>query len=436
MRVREALPLVSMLALTALVAACATSAPGASADSQFASLDSSPTFYADVVPILQQNCQVCHMENGQNLGGMVAPVAFTSYDTTKEWAPRIARAVRTRQMPPWDAALAHKGDFSNERVLEDSEIATLLAWAQSGTPAGDPADAPPPLEFDMATSGWSIGEPDLIVQLNEPYLVADDVEDQYINFDVEITAEQLPEDRWIKAIEFRAGSSAVHHVIANPIGGIAPGVEPRVFPDGYGTVLRKGTSVSFNMHYHKEPGEGTAVWDQTSVAIVFYKPGEIIEHVVEGDDLGMFRFEIPANDANYSFHTEVTLDKDVNILWMLPHMHLRGKAALYEITLPGGEKETLLDVPTYDFNWQHTYALTEPVFAPAGTKIDLTLWWDNSAANPHNPDPNRSVRFGRPTTDEMGFGFLSYTQVEPQRFVAGEEIPAELAGRSVVGGGN
>lgn len=100
MRVREALPLVSMLALTALVAACATSAPGASADSQFASLDSSPTFYADVVPILQQNCQVCHMENGQNLGGMVAPVAFTSYDTTKEWAPRIARAVRTRQMPP------------------------------------------------------------------------------------------------------------------------------------------------------------------------------------------------------------------------------------------------------------------------------------------------------------------------------------------------
>ena len=274
------------------------------------------------------------------------------------------------------------------------------------------------------------------MQLNEPYLVADDVEDQYINFDVEITAEQLPEDRWIKAVEFRAGSSAVHHVIANPIGGIAPGVEPRVFPDGYGTVLRKGTSVSFNMHYHKEPGEGTAVWDQTSVAIVFYKPGEIIEHVVEGDDLGMFRFEIPANDANYSFHTEVTLDKDVNILWMLPHMHLRGKAALYEITLPGGEKETLLDVPTYDFNWQHTYALTEPVFAPAGTKIDLTLWWDNSAANPHNPDPNRSVRFGRPTTDEMGFGFLSYTQVEPQRFVAGEEIPAELAGRSVVGGGN
>jgi hypothetical protein len=424
-----------MLALTALVAACATSAPG-TADSQFASLDSSPTFYADVIPILQENCQVCHMENGQNLGGMVAPVAFTSYETTKEWAPRIARAVRTRQMPPWDAALAHKGDFSNERVLEDSEIATLLAWAQSGTLAGDPADAPRPREFNTATSGWSIGEPDLIVQLNEPYLVADDVEDLYINFDVEITAEQLPEDRWIKAVEFRAGSSAVHHVIANPIGGIAPGVEARVFPDGYGTVLRKGTKVSFNMHYHKEPGAGTAVWDQTSVAIVFYEPGEIIEHVVEGNDLGMFRFEIPANDPNYSFHSEFTFEQDANILWMLPHMHLRGKAALYEITLPGGEKETLLDVPTYDFNWQHTYALAEPVFAPAGTKIDLTLWWDNSAANPNNPNPNRAVRFGRPTTDEMGFGFLSYTQVEPRRFVAGEPIPEDLAERKVVGGGN
>ena len=288
----------------------------------------------------------------------------------------------------------------------------------------------------MATSGWSIGEPDLIVKLPEPYLVHDTIVDQYIDFDVEITAELLPEDRWIKAVEFRAGSSAVHHVIANPIGGIAPGVEARVFPDGYGTVLRKGTSVTFNMHYHKEPGEGTAVWDQTEVAIVFYEPGEIIEHVVQGEDLGMFRFEIPANDPNYSFHSEYTFEKDVNILWMLPHMHLRGKSALYEITVPGGEKETLLSVPEYDFNWQHTYALTDPIFAPAGTKVDLTLWWDNSSGNPSNPNPDRAVRFGRPTTDEMGFGFLSYTEVAPRRFVAGEEIPEELLGRKVVGGGN
>ena len=103
------------------------------------------------------------------------------------------------------------------------------------------------MDFNMEASGWSIGEPDLIVQLDEPYLVADDVEDLYIDFEVQITEEQLPEDRWIKAVEFRAGSSAVHHVIASPIGGIAPGVEARVFPDGYGTVLRKGTSVTFNM---------------------------------------------------------------------------------------------------------------------------------------------------------------------------------------------
>ncbi len=431
MRLREAFPLVWLLVLVAFVAACASGTPGS-----FSQTSASPTFYADVVPILQQNCQVCHMANGQNLGGMVAPVAFTSYETTKQWAPRIARAVRTGQMPPWDAAPEHKGDFSNERVLEDSEIATLLAWAQSGTLEGDRADAPPPEEFRMATSGWSIGEPDLIVKLPEPYLVHDTIVDQYIDFDVEITAELLPEDRWIKAVEFRAGSSAVHHVIANPIGGIAPGVEARVFPDGYGTVLRKGTSVTFNMHYHKEPGEGTAVWDQTEVAIVFYQPGEIIEHVVQGEDLGMFRFEIPANDPNYSFHSEYTFEKDVNILWMLPHMHLRGKSALYEITVPGGEKETLLSVPEYDFNWQHTYALTEPIFAPAGTKVDLTLWWDNSSGNPSNPNPDRAVRFGRPTTDEMGFGFLSYTEVAPRRFVAGEEIPEELLARKVVGGGN
>ena len=96
----------------------------------------------------------------------------------------------------------------------------------------------------------------------------------------------------------------------------------------------------------------------------------------------------------------------------------------------------IISVPGYDFNWQHTYALTEPIFAPAGTKVDLTLWWDNSSGNPSNPNPDRAVRFGRPTTDEMGFGFLSYTEVAPRRFVAGEEIPEELLARKVVGGGN
>jgi mono/diheme cytochrome c family protein len=422
----------------ALAASCASQTPapaGSAAPSQTMASAEVPTFYEDVLPVLQESCQVCHTAQGLDLGGMVAPMAFTTYEGTRRYASRIAQAVESGYMPPWHAAEEHRGQFSNERLLEPEDAATLIAWARGGAPAGDPSDAPPPKRFTSSETGWSIGKPDLVIKLPEPYLVHDDVEDQYVNIPVEITAEMLPEDRWVKAVEFRAGSSAVHHIIADPLGGIAPGVEPTVHPDGYATVLRAGTTVTFNMHYHKEPGPGTAVWDQSSAAIIFYEPGEVIEHVVEGNPLGMFEFRIPPNEPNYSFKTQYTFEKDANIVWLTPHMHLRGKAALYEITRPGEATETLLHVPKYDFNWQHTYHFAEPVYAPAGSRVDLTLWWDNSADNPYNPDPSRVVGFGEPTTDEMGFGFMNFIEVEPRHYVVGDPIPAEIAGSRVVGDG-
>jgi mono/diheme cytochrome c family protein len=439
MQRRPVFPLaVSSLAIVA--GGCASGSPANQMQRDAApaavAMASTPTFYGDVLPVLQENCQVCHVSGGLDLGGMVAPMAFVTYDETRRYATRIARAVETGYMPPWHASEEQRGVFSNERILAPEDAQTLIAWARGGTPAGNPDDAPPAKRFTSSETGWSIGEPDLVIELPEPYLVHDSIEDQYIDFEVEITPEMLPEDRWVKAVEFRAGSSAVHHIIADPLGGIAPGVAPTVNPDGYATVLRTGTTVTFNMHYHKEPGPGTGVWDRSSAAIVFYEPGEVIEHVVEGDPLGMYEFKIPPNDGNYSFKTSYTFEKDAEIVWLTPHMHLRGKAALYQITRPGGETETLLDVPRYDFNWQHTYHFAEPVMAPAGTVIDLTLWWDNSADNPANPNPNREVRFGQPTTDEMGFGFMNFIEVEPKHYVVGDPIPGEIAGSRVVGDGN
>jgi mono/diheme cytochrome c family protein len=430
------LPTVAVFAAAGLVSSCATQAPGSASRGAAPTTTASaatPTFYRDVLPVLQENCQVCHMDQGLDLGGMVAPMSFTTYEGTRRHASRMARAVESGRMPPWHAAEEHRGTFSNERVLTPEDARTIIAWARGGAPAGDPADAPAPRQFPTSETGWSVGEPDLIVELPKPYLVHDTIEDLYIDFPVEITAEQLPEDRWVKAVEFKAGSSAVHHIIANPLGGVAPGVGPTVNPDGLGTVLRAGTTVTFNMHYHKERGEGTAVWDRSSVAVVFYEPGEIIEHVVESDPLGMFEFKIPPQASNYSFKTDYTFEKDAEIVWLTPHMHLRGKAALYEITRPGEEKETLLHVPKYDFNWQHTYHFAEPVDAPAGTRIDLTLWWDNSADNPYNPNPNREVGYGQPTTDEMGFGFMNFIEVQPKHYVVGEPIPEDVADSRVVG---
>ena len=388
--------------------------------------DGSPTFHEDVLEIIQENCQDCHRLGGRNLGGMVAPMAFTTYEETAPWATAIKLAVESGRMPPWHASEEQHGTFSNERVLADEDIATFVRWVDGGAPEGDPSKSPSPVSFASATNGWSIGEPDLTVEFPEPFLVHDSVQDLYVDILVELTEDQLPEDRWIKSVEFLPGSPVVHHIIASPIGGLAPGYEPSQYDDGYGRLLRKGATINFQMHYHKTPGPGTAVHDTTMAAIRFYQAGEVIRHVVETEALGMFRFAIPPNDSNYTDSTSWTFEKDVNILWMNPHMHLRGKAAKYTLTFPDGRQELLASIPKYDFNWQHFYRLREPVFAPKGTRVDLQLWWDNSANNPSNPNPNREVRWGRPTTDEMGFGWLTVAEVEPRHIVVGEEVPSDL----------
>ena len=269
-----------VLGLTLLTAASrATTNPAegvASADPEVT------TFYADVMPILIENCVGCHQPQGLQPGGMVAPMSFTTYEETRRWAPAIARSVTDGRMPPWFAAPEHRGTFLGERYLEEEEKAILLAWAADGAPAGDPRDAPPAATFPtLPESGWSIGEPDLIITLPEPYLVQDDVVDQYIDIPVELTEEQLPENRWVKARETRAGSSAVHHVLG-AFAGIAPGAPPTIYEDGYSTLLRKGPrTIEFQMHYNKTPGPGTAVYDQTSSAVVFYEPGDTIRRPPE-----------------------------------------------------------------------------------------------------------------------------------------------------------
>jgi len=371
-----------------------------------------PTFYKDVLPVLQENCQVCHRPNGANLGGMVAPMAFTSYQDTRPWAKSIAKRVEAREMPPWHASPEFADVFVNERTLTDDQIATLVRWSQTGAPAGDIADAPAVKEWPES-NGWTIGEPDLVLNFGPKYFVEDDVEDLYIGFTTEITEEMLPEPRWMKAVEFRPGTPVVHHIIAAPLGGIAPGNQATVHNDGFATLLKPGTTIRWQMHYHKEPGEGTGVWDQSSAAIRFYPEGYEPDYRVLSDPLAKMDFEIPAGDPNYSATVTTTFERDTLVLGYLPHMHLRGKSAHYVAKYPDGTEEVLLDVPNYDFNWQTLYEYpAEGKLMPAGTQIELTMAWDNSADNPSNPDPTETVRFGRPTTSEMMFGFVSYVDAE------------------------
>jgi hypothetical protein len=298
--------------------------------------------------------------------------------------------------------------FDNERSITDEQKQTLIAWANAGAPRGNPTDAPETKAWP-ANDGWSIGEPDLVLKMaDKPHFIGDDIEDTYEYFNSTITSEMLPEARWMKAIEFRPGSPVVHHIIAMPLGGIAPGNDPAVFPEGMGRLLRPGTEVTWQMHYHKEPGPGTGAYDLSEAAIVFYPKDAQIKHVLRDESLGRFDFRVPAGDPNYSIQTEHTFEFDSLIVSMMPHMHVRGKSAKYEAFYPDGTSKVLLDVPAYDFNWQTRYQFEEFEKVPAGTKLVLTTAWDNSANNPYNPDPTKDVFFGEPTTAEMSFGFMNY----------------------------
>ena len=366
------------------------------------------SFYRDVLPILQEQCQDCHRPGGNNMGGMVAPMAFADYGETRPWAKAIARAVESRVMPPWHASDKHRGVFQGERYLTQEEIDTIVAWVNQGAPAGGSTDAPPPREFPEV-DGWSIGEPDLVIQMPEPFFVPDDLLDDTHYFPMTITAEMLPEDRWIRAIEFRPGSQTVHHIFMPPIGGMAPGNAPTVYQDGYSAKLHVGEKITWNMHYHKEPGPGTGQWDQSAAALVFYPKDYEPEHVLVTNLLGTMNFRIPAFDPHYQATAQMTFETDALIYALTPHMHYRGAAAKYTLIYPDGTNELLLDVPRYDFNWQTQYKFKEPKRVPKGTKVELTGTWDNSEANPYNPDPSRVVTFGEATHEEMLFGGLEYT---------------------------
>jgi mono/diheme cytochrome c family protein len=370
------------------------------------------TFHEDVEPILQRSCQGCHRPEGVAYGGMKAPMALTTYEETRPWARSIARQVEAKDMPPWFASDHTQGQFTNERVLTAEEIDTIVGWAKTGARRGDPANAPEAIEWP---AGWLIGEPDLVLDLAEPFWVDDDVKDLNISLKaVMITEEMLPEPRWIKAVEFRPGGPVVHHIIARPLGGIAPGNDPTVHTDGFGTLLKPGTTLRWQMHYHKEAGPGTGVWDRSSVAVRFYPEDYKPDYVMQSKPMGKFDFEIPAGESNYVARTSTTFDRDSLLLGYTPHMHLRGKAARYVAKYPDGTQEVLLDVPRYDFNWQTHYKYhAGGKRIPAGTEIELTMAWDNSADNPSNPDPTATVVYGGPTTAEMMFGFVSYADAEP-----------------------
>lgn len=412
---------------------CFVAAPATAADSRV-------TFYRDILPILQQNCQECHRPAGANYGGMVAPMSLQTYDEVRPWAKAIVKQVIAKDMPPWDADNAFHGVFRNERSLTDEEIAAIERWVRTGAPRGNPADAPQPVEF-KSTNGWVIGEPDLVVEMPEPFYVGDEIDDLYTAFEVDLSDEQLPADAWITAFQCKPGSTVIHHFnchllapvngklppkrespisptvapvgAGQYIGGVSSGSDASMFPEGFGLPLKKGTRVTFDIHYHKEPGPDTAVTDLSHIGFRLSreKPARTIGGVPP-----LLRFDIdiaPLEPQHQIGPVAYTLPHAVDVVALMPHMHMRGDRAKFEAFYPDGTSETLLYVPRYDFSWQTVYYYNQLKRLPAGTRVEYTSWYNNSPemAEKRGFDPNQRVHFGQSSTDEMMMGFIMASPV-------------------------
>ena len=339
-------------------------------------------------------------------------MSLQTYEEARPWANAIKKQVVSGAMPPWHASPEFAGVFSNERTLTESERQTLVDWVDHGAPRGISSTNAGLAEHPIH-DGWTEQIPDLVIEIPKPFLIKDEIEDLYQRFPVKITREQLPHPRWIRAIEYRPDSDVVHHFAATNLMGITPGGGPIVFPEGSGQEFQPDQTIVIEMHYHKEAGPGTAVWDQSSLGLSFWPPGTRIDYPVLVESLVNKDFVIPPGDPNYVAESKFVFEQDSVILSILPHMHLRGKSALYVAKYPDSTSERLLFVPRYDFNWQHGYHFKEPHFMPAGTELLFQVTFDNSLENDFNPDPTATVRWGDQTTDEMMHGGMKYARKAP-----------------------
>jgi hypothetical protein len=390
------------------------------------------TYYRDVLPILQKRCQLCHRPGEAGTG------SFLTYETTRPWAQAIKTNVLTRKMPPWFANPEY-GHFLNERRLSDTEIQTLVAWADAGAPEGDPKDKPSRVKWN---SGWNIS-PDAVFETKDIPVPAKGVLD-YVYIVIPTNSEN---DMWITGGEIRPSDrSVVHHVSAfwRPPGskwlkdarpfvpytiprsdaeketgltpvregspprmveegaefliGYSPGMPPQDFSLDHAAKLIPAES-DLVLEVHFTPNGKTPVEERIQTGFVFAKVEPTRRFLTVSD--WSWKISIPPGDANYEGHASMRFNEAVNLVFMQPHMHLRGKDMTVRLVYPDGKSEIVLDVPHYEFNWQIIYYEAQPLHIPKGTRMEITAHWDNSANNPFNPDPAAQVHLGAQNTDEM-----------------------------------
>lgn len=408
--------------------AFALAVPGLSlaAAGNIKSLPENVTFSEHIAPIIFQNCARCHRP------GEVAPFPLLSYQDVKKRAKQIVEVTESRFMPPWHADPGHV-EFANERRLTEEQIALLGAWHRKGMKEGDPSKLPALPRF---TEGWQLGKPDLILTMPEPFEVAAEGRDIYWNFVLPLN---LPEEKWVRAIEFRPKARAVvHHSLYyldttgdarkfderdpkpgyngmnrsnrqfQSLGGWAVGGEPLLLPPELAWHFPTNSDLVLQTHFHPN---GKIEHETSSVGIYLAdRPPTRKFTTIQLPPLfgRLSGMDIPAGTTNYTVRDSFTTPIDLEAFAVSPHAHYLGRTFHLTATYPDGKVKTLLKISDWDFNWQEDCAYKNRIPLPKGTRLDATITYDNSEQNPRNPThPPRRVKWGPMSTDEMAAMTLS-----------------------------
>ena len=373
----------------------------------FQEYQQNPSYIEDVAPILELRCSYCHREGGS------APWAMSDHRMIKGWAPMIREALLTQRMPPGQIDADHER-FDGLSHITSEERITLINWIDAGALGEEliKGGEDPLQSIEPYADGWQLGEPDQIYTFDEHSIPATGDVD-YIWLTLETG---LVRDKWVKGYEFDVGDpSVVHHARVFTQGksytgeqelkdfaAYAPGKSTIFYPDGIAQHFSSNDRLVMQIHYTTN---GKLTKDQTRLGLHYVDnpPRQTLSNPITVNE----SIYIPAGDRNYETSASILLEDDSYLYAMSPHMHYRGKSMKYTAVFPDGSTEQLLSVPNYQFRWQMNYWLTEPKFLPAGTTVVTNGTFDNSSANPSNPNANVDVAWGAQSWEEMFIGWMA-----------------------------
>ncbi len=389
-----------------------------------------PSFSKDVAPLFYRKCATCHRL------GQIASFPLVTFEDVRSKLGEIARAVASGSMPPWKPVQGY-GEFRESRALTADEVRLIESWIAIGAPEGSPTELPPP---PQSTNAWALGQPDLILQMPTSFEVKNPHSDLFQCFVIPIP---LDKDQFIAGFEFHPGNpKLLHHSIffldshgiaraktgskdgyscfggpgfspSGALGGWSPGSTAALLGDQVGKLVRRGTDLVMQNHYHGGTSPGI---DRSEIGLYFSRT--IPKYQSVSIPVLKHDIDISAGEENYRIQTFLDAPVSLRILGVTPHMHYLGHDIKLYAALPDSSVKPLVWINDWDVRWQGEYRYREPVTVPKGSRIFMEATYDNSANNRHNPSsPPKRVRWGDDSTDEMALCIIEVAVESPDELM-------------------